>query len=269
MQIFCCPVCSAPLTETPQNYHCEKGHSFDRSKYGYVNLLLSQKSAAKHSGDDKKMVRARKEFLSCGYYLPLRDALIEMASPYLKNGGTLLDAGCGEGYYTEGFLSRFNGLSAYGIDISKEALIEAGKRRTGLKTAVAGIFHLPILSDSCDLMLNIFAPCCEEEFHRVLKDNGILMRVIPMENHLWELKAAIYDKPYLNDNLDTSLKGFTLLEEKELTYSISLEPPQIENLFMMTPYYYKTSAKDQEKCANLKHLETKIEFKILLYQKTE
>ena len=46
--------------------------------------------------------------------------------------------------------------------------------------------------------VNIFSPEADDEFYRVLKTGGYLIRVIPLENHLLGLKTAIYDKPYLN-----------------------------------------------------------------------
>ena len=65
---FICPVCKNELSEEEKLYRCENGHCFDKSKFGYVNLLQSQKSSAKRHGDDRLMVRARRDFLDSGYY---------------------------------------------------------------------------------------------------------------------------------------------------------------------------------------------------------
>mgnify|MGYP003307226941 CR=1 FL=1 len=98
---FVCPVCGKYLSEEEKLYRCENGHCFDKSKFGYVNLLQSQKSSAKRHGDDRLMVRARREFLDSGYYGFLRESLCGVCGKYLPDGGDFLDAGCGEGYYTE------------------------------------------------------------------------------------------------------------------------------------------------------------------------
>lgn len=267
MEIFACPVCGAPLTASPAVYGCPSGHRFDRSRYNYVNLLLSQKSSRKHSGDDKKMVKARREFLSRGFYAPLLNALLEEAAPFVKEEGALLDLGCGEGYYTEGFSRRFPALSCFGIDVSKEALMEAGKRRFPFSGAAASAFRLPVLSGSCDLLLNVFAPCCPEEAARVLKESGALLRAVPLEEHLWELKEAIYEEPYLNPPPDPALAGFTLFKERDVRSKLTLCKEDIQRLFLMTPYYYKTSRADQEKCARLETLTTQIAFRVLVYIK--
>ena len=67
-----CPVCAGALEKRAGAYLCPKNHSFDIAKSGYVNLLLN--SSQGHHGDDKLMVRARRDFLDKGYYdrfLPL------------------------------------------------------------------------------------------------------------------------------------------------------------------------------------------------------
>ena len=37
-----CPKCRLPLTKLDRTYKCSNNHSYDISKYGYVNLLLSK-----------------------------------------------------------------------------------------------------------------------------------------------------------------------------------------------------------------------------------
>ena len=81
---FICPVCKNELSEEERLYRCEKGHCFDKSKFGYVNLWQSQKSSAKRHGDDRLMVRARRDFLDEGYYGLLRDMLCEICGKYLE-----------------------------------------------------------------------------------------------------------------------------------------------------------------------------------------
>jgi len=112
--MFICPVCKSRLFKLQNQFKCLKGHSFDISKEGYVNLLMSNAQGKRH-GDDKLMVKARKSFLDKGYYSFLRDKINEI----IGSGNTVLDSGCGEGYYTELFSENNDVL---GIDISKEAL---------------------------------------------------------------------------------------------------------------------------------------------------
>lgn len=272
MNYFICPVCEKFLNEEEKLYRCENGHCFDKSKFGYVNLLMSQKSSAKHHGDDRLMVRARRDFLSKNYYGFLREALCELCEKHFENSSFILDAGCGECWYSSGILeylfAKNINAKITGIDISKDALEFASKRKSKIKTAVASLFGIPLADESRDGVLNIFSPEAFPEFRRVLKKGGILIRVIPLEKHLFNLKSAIYDKPYLNEIPNAEIEGFELIEEKELRKMISLESNEdILSLFMMTPYYYKTGKDDQQKLERLEKFETQAEFGIRIYKK--
>lgn len=273
MSLFICPVCKNELCEEEKLCKCENGHCFDKSKFGYVNLLQSQKSSAKRHGDDRMMVRARRDFLDSGCYGFLRDALSEICEKYLQEG-SVLDAGCGECWYSSGIKEKFdrNGriLAFYGVDISKDALEFASKRKSGIPTAVASLFDLPFADESLDAVLNIFSPEAYGEFRRVLKKGGFLIRVIPLEEHLMGLKAAIYEKPYLNEVPDAEITGFRLIKTNQNKAKIRIESNEmIQNLFKMTPYYYKTGVDDQKKIERLEALETQVEFEIRVYRKDD
>ena len=64
--IFVCPKCMQKLNIVDGGAVCAEGHRYDRSKYGYYNLLLAS-SGGTH-GDNAEMVAARREFLSRGYF---------------------------------------------------------------------------------------------------------------------------------------------------------------------------------------------------------
>lgn len=265
MTDFICPVCGEKLNNNAKSYICPKGHCFDRAKSGYVNLLMS-KGAGRH-GDDKLMVRARTEFLNAGYYEPLAQKLFSTAERLVTEPSVIVDAGCGEGYYSAK-IEQVSGSRVIGIDISKEALIAAGKRSKSMALAVASTSAMPIPDESADIVLNVFSPLFTDEFLRVLKSGGHLIRVVPMEKHLWELKALVYEKPYENDSVELELEGLVLESEEELKYEISLDSGEmIQNLFMMTPYYYKTGEADQKKLLSAEMLKTEIEFCIAVYRK--
>lgn len=272
MSLFICPVCKQNLTEYEKLYKCGNGHCFDKSKFGYVNLLQSQKSSAKRHGDDRVMVRARRDFLDSGAYGFLRDELCKICEKYLPDGGTVIDAGCGEGYYSTGIKSYFEQsgkkLDVYGVDISKDALEFLCKRKCGIPCAVASIFDLPFADKSADCVLNIFSPDADGEFRRVLKNGGYLIKVIPREKHLLGLKAAIYDKPYLNEMPAVEINGFKCVSTRQLGAKFWIESYEmIQNLFKMTPYYYKTGVEDQNKINRLGSLETEAEFEIRVYRR--
>lgn len=269
-----CPNCGQPLREEEKTFRCPAGHSFDRAKSGYVNLLTPGSKHSAQPGDDKRMVDARAAFLNEGYYSPLLSSVMELTGRYVPPWGSaeILDSGCGEGYYTAGVerAMREAGLSCRitGVDISKLAVNKAAKRCKRLTLAVASVFHLPVRSESCDLFLNLFAPFCLPEILRVLKPEGKLLLVIPGERHLWELKQAVYDTPYLNEVKDFGLEGMELLEKKELSWQMEVQKTEdIDHLFQMTPYYYKTSREGYQRLLSHKSLNTSVQFYLLVYGK--
>jgi len=267
-----CPVCGEVLRRTERTLRCTRGHCYDLAKQNYVNLLMRNQSSDKRHGDDKLMVSARREFLDAGWYAPLRDAVCAIAVNYCGERADVLDVGCGEGYYTAAVRNALEQsgkqCSVVGIDIARPALLTAAKRDSKLTLAVAGVNRLPVGDASCDLLLNIFAPNDDLEFHRVLRPGGVLLKVVPLERHLFGLKAAVYEKPYLNPAPDYAPVGFTAQERKDICADITVKPQrQIENLFMMTPYYYKTGAEDQTKLKRLDSLSTEIAFGILVFRR--
>ncbi len=264
---FTCPVCSGALNGD-KTYKCEHNHSFDKNKHGYLNLLMSNASANKRHGDDRLMVLARSEFLEKGHYAPVREALTNALLRHAAPNMRILDAGCGEGWYTAYFAQQLADYSPMvaGVDISKDALRQAAKR--GLtELAVASTAKLPVASESCHAVLNIFSPPELKEFHRVLGSDGVLIRALPMENHLLGLKQAVYDTALLNPAPVTDIDGYRLLEATPVQYEITVQGEDIWNLFTMTPYYYKTGKADQDKLKALDTLTTQVEILVLIYAK--
>jgi len=263
-----CPKCKEKLNIEGRTYTCVNRHCYDTAKSGYVNLLLANQMNSALPGDNKLMVQARKAFLDKGYYAPLAEALCRAVSEYASKGCKILDAGCGEGYYTEKIAVACPDTEIVGIDISKNAADYAARRTKAVKFAVGSVFHLPVADGSCDVLTTLFAPYCGEEFQRVLKDNGIMIMVIPAERHLWQLKCAVCDEPYLNEVKDFALDGFELLKRETVTGEIDLPCNEdITALFAMTPYYYKTSAEGQQRLSEINTLTTEIGFEVLVYKK--
>lgn len=271
MSDFICPFCRNSLIKEEKRYICENGHSFDIAKEGYVHLLPVNKMHSKEPGDTKEMVLSRRRFLSSGSYKGFSDKLNDIVSEYADNGCHVLDAGCGEGYYTKRLSDYLCGkidftLSAF--DISKTAVRYASKSDRLNDYAVASVFDIPVNDNSIDILINIFAPVAVEEYYRVLKTGGVFIYAVPSDNHLWGLKKAAYDNPYKNEVKDTDYEGFEFAERISVRDNITLDNNElISDLFTMTPYYWKTSIEGSQKIKNLSHLETEIGFDFLIYRK--
>ena len=265
--VLSCPVCGAPLCKEGKSLLCEgKRHCFDISASGHVNLYPGRASG----GDSKEAVKSRTDFLSVGYYKPISDKICEI----IKNNAhsCVIDAGCGEGYYTNN-IARETGESVLGFDLSREAIIAASKsaRRQGIENSlfcVAGIYSLPLKDGCADVITNIFAPCAEGEFSRVLKPGGLLIVAASGRDHLLGLKRAIHETVYENEERADMPKSMELLSRYEVKYNITLENSEdIKNLFAMTPYSYRTSEKDYQKLLSLDRLETEVDVEISVYRK--
>ena len=268
--LFICPICGAALVREATRYACPAGHSFDMAKEGYVNLLPANRQHSKTPGDDKAMTVARTRFLEGGWYAPLREKLCELARRDLPEKGTLLDAGCGEGWYTAALaqVAAEKGGRAAGVDLSKPAVKKAARRCPEAQIAVASVYHLPLADRSVHLLVDCFSPLAIEEFYRVLSSGGKFLYVVPGPRHLWELKEILYDTPYENEEKAEDYPGFTLEEIIPVETSFTLTDPQdIQALYHMTPYTWKTPKEGAARLAGVKRLTVTAQFRIHVYQK--
>ncbi len=261
-----CPICSRELKQEERIFKCENNHCFDIAREGYVNLLSGSKSGDS-TGDNKEMARCRREFLEKGFYAPLAQAVGECVQRYSREGDSVLDICCGEGYYTD-FLTKKYPRCYYGFDLSKNMIRLAGKRKCGGVFFVANIASIPMWSGSVNFAFHLFAPFHNEEFCRVLSSDGVLVTAIPGKEHLYGLKEVLYDNPYHNDEKEPHTEGMKLLEKIRVKSTLNLNSKEdIQALFQMTPYYYHTPSEGMRRLQERDNLTTDIEFVLLVYKK--
>ena len=240
-------------------------HCFDFSKDGYLSFPMSS------GGDSKSAVNERTSFIGRGYYEPAAIAVKNALLKYVSKDATVIDAGCGEGYYTSMLARGVNGIM--GFDLSKFACSAASKqaRRDGIDNlmyATASVFELPVKDGAADAVVNIFAPCAETEYKRVLRDGGYLFVVGAGSEHLMGLKRAVYDNVYENGERADMPTDMQHIEKIIAKHEITVfGEADIAALFSMTPYYWRTSESDREKLIGLDKLETSVEFEINIYRK--
>lgn len=274
LNALACPLCGneLSLTENKKSLVCKKEikpHCFDFASSGYINFSAGKSGG----GDSKECVKSRSLFLSKGYYEPISEKLNEIAKKYFCDGNLVLDAGCGEGYYTVRMASALPNVSFIGADISKPAVEHAAKKahkdgNKNLLCSVCSIFELPIKNESLDGVTCLFAPCPEAEFTRVMKNGAVLILVSAGKNHLYGFKKAVYDEVHLNDVRSDFPKDMEQVENETVSYTVLLRNHEdIMNLFAMTPYFYRTSANDRAKLDELDTLSTEVEVNISVYRK--
>ena len=258
-----CPICNQELIKIDNVFRCINRHNYDISKEGYVNLL--KKQGGKEFGDSKEMVISRREFFNKDYYKPLKEELRKLIMKH--NPNTVLDLGSGEGYYTNFFKDELD-IDIVGIDISKEAVKISSKKNKNVNYIVSSVQDIPLFDSSIDLVINNFTPLELNEIYRVLKNEGILITTKVGRNHLLELKQAIYENVYLNDNETINDERFILLDSKILSFKIKLDNNKdIKNLFNMTPYSHHTSLESKKKLETIDNIEITCEFNIDIYKK--
>lgn len=267
VDILKCPVCGASVARESGTLFCAgvRRHCFDLSGAGYVNLAGAKQAGG---GDDAALIRARTAFLEKGNYAPIAVRVCELLQDAVPHA-TVLDAGCGEGYYAAQMARA--GFSVLGIDLSKRGITHAAKtaKREGLDAffAVAGIFTLPLADASVDAVVSMFAPVCEKEFLRVLKPGGVLVLVGAGEEHLFSLKRVLYDTPYRNEPRADLPEEMNLLRKDRLRYTFAADNATLQELFAMTPYFYRTSKEGQARLGATTSLDVDVDVEIAVYQK--
>lgn len=271
--MYQCPLCHLPLTlqqsqtSSPQqkSYTCAQRHQFDCAKEGYVNLLPVQHKKSREPGDNVEMMQARRQFLEAGHYQPLATKLLQMLAPTLPANATLLDIGCGEGWYTQQL--RQVASTVFGLDISKAAIRYAAKKYPELQCCVASSYQLPFADDSVDAILRIYAPSAAAEMVRILKTGGVLCTVTPAPLHLVELKAQVYSDVRFHSDEVACEDGFTHITRERLQWQWQAPDAQTLTLLMdMIPLSYRLTPVMRERlCQQLPALS--LDFYLDLYQR--
>jgi 23S rRNA (guanine745-N1)-methyltransferase len=232
-----CPVCGDALALTGRTAHCPRGHAYDVAKQGYLNLLPSESTGIE--GDSAGMIGARTVFLGGGHYAPIRDALI-LAATGLQDGDLVVEVGAGTAYYLAGVLGTATSRRGIALDVSRYAARRAAKVDPRIGSVVCDAWQeLPLLDDSAQLMLNVFAPRNAAEMARVLAPDGTLLVVTPNQQHLGELVGVLglvtVDEEK-ERRLQESFAGVFVRSGSEvIEETMRLDRSAVEQLVLMTP----------------------------------
>ena len=261
---FACPICQENLTLVESSLKCNNRHSFDLAKFGYVNLAPQIKQSANY---DKENFQNRQQILEAGFY----QAILEDISNLLAtnpSAKTVLDIGCGEGFYSRKLQESHSEKTFYAFDISKDSVQIAAKSEPNwaVNWFVGDLARLPIKDGSMDILLDIFSPANYGEFRRVLSKDGILIKVIPTENHLKEIRQKVQNqltnKDYSNQDIKNHFQNnFTILSSKTASLTKTITTKQLQALLSMTPLLFHV---DQTKIDWSQLTEITIEAEILV-----
>ncbi|HEU2972062.1 23S_rRNA m1G745 methyltransferase [Streptococcus pneumoniae] len=261
---FACPICQENLTLLETNFKCCNRHSFDLAKFGYVNLVPQIKQSANY---DKENFQNRQQILEAGFYQAILDAVSDLLASS-KTTTTILDIGCGEGFYSRKLQESHSEKTFYAFDISKDSVQIAAKSEPNwaVNWFVGDLARLPIKDANMDILLDIFSPANYGEFRRVLSKDGILIKVIPTENHLKEIRQRVQDqltnKEYSNQDIKEHFQEhFTILSSQSASLTKTITAEQLQALLSMTPLLFHV---DQSKIDWSQLTEITIEAEILV-----
>ncbi|HEU9211980.1 23S_rRNA m1G745 methyltransferase [Streptococcus pneumoniae] len=261
---FACPICQENLTLLETNFKCCNRHSFDLAKFGYVNLAPQIKQSANYN---KENFQNRQQILEAGFYQAILDAVSDLLASS-KTTTTILDIGCGEGFYSRKLQESHSEKTFYAFDISKDSVQIAAKSEPNwaVNWFVGDLARLPIKDANMDILLDIFSPANYGEFRHVLSKDGILIKVIPTENHLKEIRQRVQDqltnKEYSNQDIKEHFQEhFTILSSQTASLTKTITAEQLQALLSMTPLLFHV---DQSKIDWSQLTEITIEAEILV-----
>jgi len=260
-----CPLCRAALQTPAKTWSCANGHAFDVSREGYVNLLPVQHKKSLSPGDTAESVAARRRFLAAGHYQPLRDAVATLLRDMQAN--TLLDLGCGEGYYTEAM--RAEVLSVCGLDIAKPAIQLAARQQKTVTWLVASGSLLPFADASLDVVSSLFSPLPVAEMLRVLKPGGHVLMVTPAPDHLWQVREGLFEQVRAHEPdkfLAAFNVDFTLQQRLRVDAPLQLSQAALKDLLAMTPYAWKATAERRALLEANESYQTLAAFDVMLFK---
>lgn len=239
--IFQCPVCKKDLKLEQNGLFCSNRHCFDISRTGYVNLAIGTKSSKHYS---KETFQNRREILEKGCYSHILNELVRLIEGFGAIG-TILDTGCGDGYYARKIKERLSDKAVIAFDISRDAVRLAAKSDPGasVKWFVGNLEELPVKDKSIDCILNIFTPANYSEFNRVLRDGGSVIKVIPGNAHLRELREAVKGQlksgQYSNADVASYFREkYTVISHKKVSATHPMTLEEIKTFAHMTPLLF-------------------------------
>ncbi|WP_329288427.1 putative RNA methyltransferase [Streptomyces pseudovenezuelae] len=250
LDLLRCPTCRTRHLHPERGaLRCPAGHTFDIARHGYAGLLTGTRAT---SGDDAAMVQARERFLSTGAYAPIREVGARLAADAVSERATVVDVGCGTGYYLAGVLDKLPGARGLGLDTSVRALRSAARTHDRAAAAAWDVFRpFPLTDGAADVVLDVFAPRNPAEFHRVMRPTGRLIVVRPTGRHLSELRgrlpAMIAIDPAKEQRLHRALDPFfEAVVTEQVEYPVTLSKLDALDLVAMTPSARHVSRADND-----------------------
>ncbi|MBP2099275.1 methyltransferase domain-containing protein [Enterococcus rivorum] len=241
LEILACPFCHQPFKLENFSLVCSQNHQFDLSKKGTLYFLTH----SIQTEYDKKMLFHRGLMIESGMYQPVLDKLATV----INLEGTTLDVGCGEGSFLSELSKRGAVGPKIGFDISKEGIYLASSQPIDAFWCIADLTNLPFSDASIDSVLNIFSPSHYNEFNRVLKPEGAVVKIVPEVHYLRELREAFYPnnpekQEYSNEKVVAKFaQEMEMTHNERVTYTFEIPEARRLDLLEMSPLEWQVDRK--------------------------
>ena len=256
-----CPICGGALVQNGGSLVCGRNHTYDIARQGYVNLLPVQRKHSLAPGDTPEMLTARRAFLDGNYYSQICSDVADELRRIPRGVSSLVDVGCGEGYYTAAFEKLFPDALVTGADIAKDAVRMAASRSRRIRWITATGSHLPLADGSADGITAMFSLLCEEEFARILRPGGRVIEVTAGTWHLIELKRIIYDDVFEQHKRPKPTAGCLKEIKCELkSFAVTLNGEELRNLLLMTPHTLRVRPENRARLDAVDSLTLTVEY---------
>jgi len=262
-----CPVrgCGRPLVGQGRALACAAGHSFDRARSGYVNLLQPHERRSRTPGDALPALRARARLEQRGFGLAHVEPLLDGIARRAVGVRAWLEIGAGSGASFARCAARVGGR-AYGLDLSVHAVEHAARRFPLATWLVANADHrLPFADAALDLALSLRAPRPAAELARVLAPGALLVLGVPGPEDLVELRGVLYgsapSRPRDAQVLEEFAAEFELVERRTVSERHLLDRPALEDLQLAT--YRGARHRERERARDLAALEVTFQTDLL------
>lgn len=246
-----CPFCQAKLDLDKAGLLCPLGHRFDLSRQGYFFMA---KQGLKESKYDQRLFDSRRYMVrEIDLYRPLTQFLVYLVK--IEQPQFLLDAGSGEGSHLMNLHQalKVDQPMMLGVDLSKAGIKLSTDYVEFLHCMIADLANLPLKNNQVDMIINLLSPSNYREFKRILSSEGILIKVIPSENYLQEIRQGLKHLGFLKhdhyDNRETRqvfAEHFPNYVQHSLEYHIPLKGEDLLRLVEMTPLTWKLSSFEKE-----------------------
>lgn len=236
-QFFQCPICKENLSFNENSLICCNGHNFDISKKGFVDLILNNKQQKNY---DLKSFENRHLVLERGMYDHIANKLVKLVTDLKLSN--ILDVGCGEGYYSKKISQITNNILAF--DISKDSIQLAARGiNTPVKWFIGDLAHLPIQNGVINGIIDVFSPANYDEFNRILSPNGYVLKVIPNQYHVQELRqqaqGQLKQPKYSNKKvLDYFEEHYQIIDQIDATQTYTVSKEERAAFINMTPLLF-------------------------------